>query len=199
MDTFSDINSKDAYIYQKPPRKSFLNRSSLNKFFVVGIALVALSGVGYTTIQLRQRQNVVSQASTQPATLIVSSSKPILVVGEEFMISILIDTKDQDITGSQLYFSYPDEYVEVVSTDIGTFMPSLLAPGSAAGGAGFIVVGSNTPKMGSGVLATIRLRALQSTTQALQIRIDETRTKILTSQATTIGVTTVPASIFIEK
>jgi len=201
MDTFSDINSESAYIYQKPIKEPFFNKSSLNKFFVVGIALVALSGVGYTTVQLRTTQNVVSQASTQPAQLIVSASKSTVLVGEELTVSILINTNDRPITGAQLYFSYPDEYFEAVEVTNGSFLPDVLAPGTAAAGTGFITIGvaESLAPTGSGVLATIRLKAKKISSKPVEIRTNNEKTKILTSERVAIGVISTSARITIAR
>lgn len=177
------IDHDNTYIYQKPQRTSFIEKSLLNRSFMVAVALVAVTGIGITVVQLGQNQNIVSRASGQQVALVLSPVKSSVMLGENFTISV-ISQGQVPLSTAQLHFSYPSNYMEVLSITPGTVLPTAVSPGSAEGGTGFIAL-EKSPQSApqtTGTLTTITFRALRSTATPLEIRIDEDKTKISSEQ-----------------
>lgn len=103
-----------------------------------------------------------------PATTLVFDPQSVSKsVGESFTLTVNINTGGNSVSGAELHVQYETSKLEAVGIDIASepFLPVVLVNGTVNSGFAFISLGSqpNTPKTGTGKLATITFRALAST------------------------------------
>jgi hypothetical protein len=88
---------------------------------------------------------------------------------EEFSVSVIVDTKEKIITASELHLSYDDKILQGISVKVGTMLPVILKDGEFKNGDVSFIIGC-TPterKKGSGLIATLTFKALNSTNTRL--------------------------------
>mgnify|MGYP001591424237 CR=1 FL=1 len=131
------------------------------KLFVPFLAvLVLIAGLGIGTNLIRNPQKTSTSASASLVDLSLSPSASTLQLQDTVTINVTINTQTYKITAVDLGISYPIDKFDAVSFVPGTFITNILTPATFNNGVAHIVLGSGTsPKQGSGILATLTLRA----------------------------------------
>jgi len=127
-----------------------INLAKILSFFVLTFFL----SVGYLFLATKSVQAQVFSLS--PAT----ASK---TVGEEFTVSINIDTQNQAVTSADAKLTYDSTVLEVVKVDNGTFFTdeaSYIGSGTVYVGGFFKTAGAT--KTGTGLFATLTLKGKQA-------------------------------------
>lgn len=129
-----------------------------------------------------ENQNVIDQIS--PAQITVQTSQTtvanlsfsgpsIIGQGQTFTVDALLNAQSLNITAAELHFAYPQTTLQLVSIQKGTMLPTVLRDPviTDASGTGTITVGSDatTPATGTGVIAKLTFKALQTQTQPVQV------------------------------
>jgi hypothetical protein len=131
--------------------------------FSLLLLLVAIPATSYLVFRQQElRSNAVAATSLSFDPITTSKT-----VGEAFTLNVAINTATNSVSGAELHISYDTSKLQAVSIDSAdpAFLPLVLVQGSVGGGFAFITLGSQptTPKQGSGNLATITFKAIQST------------------------------------
>lgn len=131
------------------------------KLFVPFLAvLVLIAGLGIGTNLIRTPQKTSTSASASLVDLSLSPSATTLQPQDTVTINVTINTQTYKITAVDLGISYPIDKFDAVSLVPGTFITNILTPATFNNGVARIILGSGTsPKQGSGILATLTLRA----------------------------------------
>lgn len=138
---------------------------------LIVICLVALIGI---VLQNRSQSSPTSTEQVALAPTIVPSrsftmlsavaAKPMVSVGEKFAIDIKMDTNDNLVNGAQLVLHYDPKVLAVDSVKEGTFLPDpFVIKNEVKNGNILFVLDTLTPQKGSGILATLSVRALSKT------------------------------------
>jgi hypothetical protein len=93
--------------------------------------------------------------------LTLQPSRTSVAVGEQFTVTVSMDTRGHQVTAAEVRLGYPSARLQAVSVQPGGFLPSVLAAGAVAPGTASITVGSGTaPRQGIGSVATVTFRAV---------------------------------------
>lgn len=135
----------------------------LISLLILGAAL----GVFYVVSQARQE--IRQQASVTGATLAINPARISKKQGDVFPIGITLQTGTDTVTAASISATIDEHHLEIVSLQMGSALPVILDAATAKSGRVSFVVGSDpsTPFNGTGILATITLRAVTPGTTSM--------------------------------
>lgn len=159
--------------------------------------LAGALGVGAYLVQ--QRQVTKTQAAGVVLTLSAPSSNP--NVGDTFTVAVAIDAKDQSVTAADIRVKYDSNLLEATQIQNGSFLPTVLIPGTVGTGTANIVNGclinanGAYPQTGTGILANITFKAKAGGTTTISF--DSATAVAAKDQSSNVVATTNPAQITI--
>jgi hypothetical protein len=82
-----------------------------------------------------------------------------------FNVSVAINAKTAEVSATAVQVNYDPAFLQATAITNGTFLPVVLIPGAVSSGTASITLGANpgSPQSGSGTLATVTFKALQTT------------------------------------
>lgn len=144
--------------------------------------------------ELRNRAAPATTLTLTPATL----SKQ---VGDEFTLEVHMDTAANQVVAVQISLSFDPTKLEAEWIHNGTMFPNIITSGVVGNGSASIALGAantTTPISGTGLVGTIKMKALAGTTTAAQVKFSaDTFVGALGEGSTNVLSSTIPASITI--
>lgn len=145
--------------------------------------------------EMRKRAAPATTLSLVPATVTKS-------VGDEFTLDVRMDTATNQIIAVQLKVTYDATKLEAEWIHNGTMFPNILSSGTVQNGVVTIALGATnttTPITGTGTVATIKFKALASTTGPISVRFDQQETFVgaLNEGSTNALTGSIPATVTI--
>ena len=133
-------------------------------FPIIFVIMGMILGLVVTLYQNQTKKSTGSKAAATGVTLSFSTTSPSVNTGDQVALNILLDTGTDTVSAADVTISYPQNKLEGVSFTAGTFLPVVLTPAKIEPGKAHITLGSQPTdaKKGSGIVATLTLRALQS-------------------------------------
>jgi len=173
----------------------------MKKVLLIVVFLIILIAIPLTVFLIKQRQEI-RQRAAQASSLYIEPAQKTVNPGEEFTVEVKIDTDTNYVVGVELYVTFSSSYLEALSiVNAGTDLPELQQTGQVGSGVASISVGSpnNNAFNGSGTVAVVRFKALQSTATPTVIDIgsqsiitsldDPTRNVLLSRQKGEVTIT----------
>jgi len=109
-------------------------------------------------------------AAVSGVTLSVQSTTTSVVLNNQFTVDVVLNTGTATVTAADIRISFPQNTLQPISITGGSFLPSVLSPGTIGSGTASIVVGSGTAgRQGMGTVAMITFRAVQIGTATIQV------------------------------
>jgi hypothetical protein len=143
-------------------------------FFI--ILIIILFAVPITVYLVGQQQELRSRAA--PATVLaLNPSTMNKTKGDVFSFDVQIDTGGNNVAMAELHLTYDATKLEAMSITNGPFAPKIAASGVVGGGTASITVRAESttkPIKGTGTIAVIRFKAIESTSSPTQIKFDTT-------------------------
>ena len=143
-------------------------------FFI--ILIIILFAVPITVYLVGQQQDLRSRAA--PATVLaLNPSTMNKTKGDTFSFDVQIDTGGNNVVMAELHLTYDATKLEAMSITNGPFAPKIAASGVVGGGTASITVRAESttqPIKGTGTIAVIRFKAIESTSTPTQIKFDTT-------------------------
>ena len=144
----------------------------MKKIFTLIVVLFVLAAIPATVFLVGQRQELRKKAA--PATTLSFAPSTVTKnVGEIFTLDATVDTAANQVVAAELHITFDPEKLEAVSITNGSLAPNVLVSGIVERGTASITVGAagtTTPIKGTGIIATIRMKALQPTSSAAPVR-----------------------------
>lgn len=143
------------------------NLSTLKKYLpVIILTLLITAAIFFTVYLVKQRQELRKKAVAE-TTLSLSAPSTTISQGDTINLEVIMATGDENrVISAEVYLSYDDSLFEGLSYDAGSFLPVVLQGGAVGSGQASIQLGSGTPEegeepgvQGTGVIATLRLKA----------------------------------------
>ena len=132
------------------------------------LSVLALVGaLGLSITQIPKKQFISSKASGG-VVLSMIKDKANLQKGEDFTIDILLDAKDTQATHADIYLTYPENVVQAEEVSVANFFPDAVEPAAVGQGTTLIRLSSATPQKGGGIIASVKFKAVDSGTPAIQ-------------------------------
>src|SRR3989344_4776098 len=161
----------------------------MKKITILSVLIMAFVGISF----------VYQEALAANPTLNLRASKTSVVTGEEFTVEVLADAKDQSVSAVEIHIDFPNS-LQARSFIEGSFLPVVLSKGSMTSTTAKIILGASptTPRSGSGVLATLTMKALSGQGSPVQISFSSaTQVAVIGSNSNAVGTMT-PISISIS-
>jgi len=135
-------------------------------FFFFALIGTIIIGVSLTNKKQVVKKSVLMPTIQKGVALSLAPSTQSVSKGQEFTEDIIIDTKDQIVSGAELYVAYDATKMQALEIKEGSFLPVILAKGTIKNGLISITLGCqpSSPQKGSGVLATIKFKLLSTAT-----------------------------------
>jgi len=150
-----------------------------------GFVLIVLLAAAYYV----KFQQGITNSHASGVVLQVLSTKTSVKVGDEFIVSVYIDTGGLSVTGADVRVRYDSSRLLAETITPGTFLPVVFVPGkiTQASAIAQIILGSNptAPKAGNGILETVKFKAIAASTA----------TNIFLGPATAIAAVGYPTSV----
>ena len=154
-------------MYKLPAKlKSEIDKSKLIIFVI--LIMLAVFGLIIIPKLIKEKQNTRSRATTDAVDLILSAGKTTVAPGEQFEVAVSVISGDLKISAVALKLSYNAEYLNIIATRSGTFLPVSLpkrADGSLVFGSG----PTENPPGGAGIVVTWTFQALKQSAEILNI------------------------------
>lgn len=155
------------------------------------------------TVFLAMRNQELRQKAAPATSITLSPSSLSKQVGDEFTLEIRMNTADNQVVATQVSLAFDPEKLEAVWIHNGTMFPNIISSGIVGNGAASIAVGAantTTPITGAGLVATVKLKALASTTSPIAVRFDaDTFVGALGEGSTNVLTSTTPSTITIAR
>lgn len=130
-------------------------------------------------------------------TLTAQTSASTVQVGQEFTVTVMMDTKSYNVTAAELHVSFPSGLVKATWVEEGSFLPTVLLNGSYGTSDASITVGSGvTPKNGTGPVMQVTFTALSAGTA--NIVVDEGTQVSASGEAGDVVGTRTPVTVTIS-
>jgi len=140
---------------------------SKKKIPLIPLLFISLTLVGVIVgmVMMNTKRSVKTRASGNGVALSLLPATQEASVGQEFTEEIIINTKDQTVSGAELYLTYDTTKVQAIDIKEGTFLPVVLTKGTIKNGTVSITLGCqpSSPQKGSGVLASVKFKLLANT------------------------------------
>lgn len=167
---------------------------------VIILTLLITVAIFLTVYLVRQRQEVRKKAA--PATALSLSPGTISVnEGETFNLDVVMDTGENRVSAAEIHLSFDEELLQTESITPGSFLPSVLLPGSFGPGVASIILDFGVPSegaepgvKGSGLLATFTFKALAASAQT-QVSFDSSTQVAGIGETGDVLVRTAPATV----
>lgn len=124
------------------------------------VALLLVFGVGLGAFLVQRQTQLTPRASENGVDLKIEPTAVNTNVNQEFSVDVILDAKQASASAAQVKVTFDAQKLELVNTTIGSFMPVVLQQPTPSAGAVEFVVGTSTPRGGSGSIATLRFKAL---------------------------------------
>ena len=138
-----------------------LNKKTIG--LILGVVLL-LSGVGFGVFLVGQNQDFRERAA--PASSItLNADNTVVSVGDTFTVSAVLDTSENQVVASELYFTFDPDVLEAVDAVAGDFFPNPEVVGPSinneTGRVDFVlfVLPGTDPQSGTGSLVDLTFRA----------------------------------------
>lgn len=158
-----------------------LKRKLQEKHIGIPVILAAiLLGIFLTLQQVFTQQDIRKGAFPGGAQLFLITNKPAVYVGDTIAVNVLIDTKEQQVTAANIQLQYPADKLELSNVQLSDFLEQEIIPIATEPGKISFGLGSQpeSPKSGSGLLATVTFVARETTATPLTITFDPQKTSV---------------------
>jgi len=182
----------EPYIYNRnsttPQKGSFFSSikdtlTGRNKFATMAAVFGLMLAITITTQQVLTQQDSRSRASfTNGASLALKTTKSTFAAGEEFDLSVFIESPQYAITGADIKIDVPAQFEVLSVTNPGYLSKTIVPSTILATSVNFVFASEiGEQKKGSGILANLKVRAKQS-------GIGEFRFNLLSSEVTAYSI-----------
>ncbi|MFH0749453.1 MAG: cohesin domain-containing protein [Candidatus Gottesmanbacteria bacterium] len=150
---------------QNTPR--FRMSSLLTTLFLIGGLVLGVIAINIT-------QDVRSRATNTAVSLSISPSQITGVLNQETTLNILMNTNGKTVSASEVYLIYDKTALAITNIVPGPYLPEVLSTATATNGVIAFIVGASpdVPKRGSGVIATITIKAIAKKISSIIFRTD---------------------------
>jgi hypothetical protein len=169
---------------------------SRKTIIAIGVILILLAGLGVGVYLVLQQQNLQEKAAPATTVSITPSSKTISV-GDTTDFTVQMNTQTNTVSSVDLEITFNPQVISIESVTPGSFLPVVLSTpridsttGTIKGSFG---VNASAPQQGTGIVATIKVKAKATGTSALSFG-SGTRAAALSESTDVISVKT-PASV----
>ncbi len=138
---------------------------------IIGSLLILLAIPA--TIFLVMRNQEIRQRAAPATTLTLTPSALTKQVGDTFTLEVHMDTAANQVVAVQVSLAFDPTKLEAEWIHNGTMFPNILSSGVVGNGTASIQVGSTntiTPVTGTGLVATINMKALAGTTTPVTVK-----------------------------
>jgi hypothetical protein len=130
-------------------------------------------------------------------TLVAMPSTTSTSVGNQFIVTVQMDTKAYQVTGAELHLTFPADRLQALSVQPGTLLPNVLTPSAIGNGTASITVGSGTtPAQGVGSVMVVTFQAL--TSGSATIAFDPSTQVAAVGQSSNVVDTMTPAVVTVQ-
>lgn len=144
----------------------------MKRVVVVIVALITLLAIPATVFLVMRNQEVRKRAA--PATtMTITPTTVTKQVGDEFNLEVHMNTADNQVVAVQVSLAFDPEKLEAEWIHNGTMFPNIISSGVVGSGVASIALGAantTTPITGTGLVATIKMKALAATTSPVAVR-----------------------------
>lgn len=124
------------------------------------VALLLVFGVGVGVFLAQRQTQLRPRASENGVDLKLTPPAVSAALNQEFDLDLVIDAKQASASGAQVKLTFDASKLQLVSTTLKDYFSVVLSPVNATANSVEFVVGTSTPKTGTGTLATLKFKAL---------------------------------------
>ncbi len=124
------------------------------------VALLLVFGVGVGVFLAQRQTQLRPRASENGVDLKLTPPAVSAALNQEFDLDLVIDAKQASASGAQVKLTFDASKLQLVSTTLRDHFSVVLSPVNATANSVEFVVGTSTPKTGTGTLATLKFKAL---------------------------------------
>lgn len=150
--------------FAPPPHIEVKRRRRIWGYFSI---LFLVLGLGLVLNQINKPQRLTSSASGG-VVLSMIKDKTDLKTGDEFTVLVLLDTKQSQATDADIYLLYPEDSLQATAISGQSFLSQIADPGGVGPGTAFIKVNSTIPVIGSGIIAEVKFKVVDSGSSFVQ-------------------------------
>ncbi len=138
--------------------------------------ILLLGGVMVGIAATKTSQENRSRATVTGSTLAIEPSTKTATAGTTFTLGITLNTNDDQVSAAELHLAYDPAAIQITDFTVGTILPLVLVPKNIANGSVSITLGAQptSPFKGAGIVGTITVKALTSTTSTITFTGDTT-------------------------
>lgn len=155
-----------------------------------------------TTVLLVMRNQELRQRAAPATSLTLTPVSVTKQIGEEITLEAHMDTATNQVVAVQVSMSFDPTKLEAEWIHNGTMFPNIISSGVVGNGTASIALGAantTTPITGTGLVATIKLKALAATTSPVSVKFaSDTFVGALGEGSTNVLTSTVPSTITIS-
>lgn len=144
----------------------------MKRIVVIIVLLITLIAIPVTVFLSMRNQEIRKKAA--PATIMTISPASVQKnVGDEFTLEVRMNTADNQVVAVQVSLAFDPEKLEAEWIHNGTMFPNIISSGVVGSGAASIALGAantTTPVTGTGLVATLKMKALAATSSPVAVR-----------------------------
>lgn len=150
----------------------------MNKTVIYLLLFISLLGYSFCLPAVNAQSSPLKKS-----TITLTSNKTTINTGEEFTVSVSIDSRDYSLNIAEINIKYPKELVQITHIDQGSYMyPNPTMTRDEAGYLGLTVFPRDRRRIkGSGTVAEVSFKALKGSPVA-SIEIDQAHTSALSNE-----------------
>ncbi len=139
----------------------------IHKIWIYLPVILLVMGLGLFLSEVKRPQRLFTQASGG-VVLSFLKDQANLQAGDEFRLDVVLDTKGEQVTHADIYLNYQEDLLEATSVSGAEFFPQVADPGGVGPGAAYVRVANDSPKSGTGIIATLRFKTKKSGSPSIQ-------------------------------
>ncbi len=144
----------------------------MKRVVIIVVSLILFLAIP-ASVFLAMRNQELRKKAAPATTLTLTPAALTKAVGDEFTLEVHMDTADNQIVAVELNLTFDATKLQAEWIHNGTMFPNILSSGTVGNGTVSIALGATnttTPITGTGVVATIKFKALAATTTAVPVR-----------------------------
>ena len=189
---FKSLSDPVVIVGEKNSKPSFFKRirepfskfsPKFKKTLAVTLTVFMVFALSVGVYLSRQPTQLTPQASTDGVDLSLKPDNIVTNIDQEFQVDVFVDTGQTDLklAAVQAKINYDSAKLELKNVQLKDFLPTvLIQPQNTAGSTKFVVgiSPSDTPKGGSGTIATLTFKVIQSATSPISISFEPGQTLV---------------------
>lgn len=164
---FKGISDPVVIVSEKPKRAGLFNkiRPPLTNFKISKVmggtlTVLLLFAVGVGVYLAQKPTQLKPQASEANAEISLKPQALTVAPNQEFPASVFLDSKDLSITAIQTKVIFDQSKLQLLEVGLNDYLTTVLTQPQNTANSTFFAVGSNEGKKGSGIIATMRFKAI---------------------------------------